>query len=259
MNLHVVKRGLMAELRSGISTNLDRYLEGNFDDILTPELVIAVKDTEVDLELITKLKPESGGEIDVENSLVIYEALKGINRYLARDERLWVWLTHGPCLDYARKRWIPKSVPRDQKISLIKTHFFAAGARGFERNNAVAALWWWAEIVSKYPHADLKTALQVFLHQTDVRANIIERPTSSQSALVPVLNVLMEKYNSEERVSFFKREKGNKAIYRRWLSEINRYGGIKFYEALPEKYVTELFLNLADQARKSIESEGMAA
>ncbi len=162
MNLHVVKRGLVAELRNRIEANLDRYLEGDFEDILTPDYVIAVKDTAIDLEALTKLQPLSGGEIDAENAQIVYGALQGINRYLARDERLWVWLTHGPCLEYSRERWITKGATKEKQISLIRDHFFATGARGFERNNAIACLWWWAEIVSKYPHADLKTTLEVF-------------------------------------------------------------------------------------------------
>jgi len=249
MNLHVVKRGLVAELRDRISSNLDRYLEGSFDDILLPEYVIAVKDTELNLDEISRLTPQSGGSYDAQNSMLVYSALNGITRYLARDERLWVWLTHGPCLSYSRERWIDRTAPKEKIISQIRDHFFASGARGFERNNAIACLWWWAEIVSQYPHTDMETALEVFLHQTDVRASIIERPTSSQSAFRPIMNVLIEKYNSDERLSFFKREKGNTAIYRRWLGEINRHGGTKFYEALPEDYVTKLFRQLADHVK----------
>jgi hypothetical protein len=251
MTLKIVKRGLVADLRNKIEENLDRYLTGDFEDILRDEFVIPVKDTEIDLEEISKLVPKSGGTFDVENALIVSGALKGVSRYLARDERLWVWLTHGPCIKYTRERWVDPDAPKAKKISMIKDHFFAVGARGFERNNAIACLWWWAEIVSKYPHADLRTALEVFLHQTDVRASIIERPTSSQSAFPAIMNVLIEKYNSDEKVSFFKREKGNTAVYRRWLGEINRHGGIKFYEALPETEVTKLFRELAESVRNS--------
>lgn len=250
MNLHVVKRGLVAELRDKIEQNIERYVSGSFEDILQTEYVIPVKETEVDLDLLAKLNPKSGGEIDVENALLVYSALKGINRYLARDERLWVWLTHGPCLEYARKRWLSEGADKAKLKSQIRDHFFATGARGFERNNAIACLWWWAEIVSHYQNADHKTALQVFLHQTDVRASIIERPTSSQSAFPSIMNVLIEKYNSDERTTFFKREKGHTAAYRRWLAEINRHGGTKFYEALPESQVTALFRKLADDVRE---------
>jgi hypothetical protein len=67
------------------------------------------------------------------------------------------------------------------------------------------------------------------------------------------MNVLIEKYNSDEKSSFFKREKGNRAIYRRWLGEINRYGGTKFYEALSETEVTDLFRYLATKVKPDIE------
>jgi len=241
----------MAELRDKIDLHLDRYVDGNFNDILLDEYVIPVRDTTIDMELISKLNPKRGGEVDVENSLLVYEALKGINRYLARDERLWVWLTHGPCLEFARKRWLVEGAGKEALKSLIKAHFFASGYRGFERNNAVACLWWWAEIVSRYPYANFREALTVLLHQTDVRAQIIERPTSSQSAFEPIMNVLIEKYNSDERSTFFKREKGNTAAYRRWLSEINRHGGTKLFEALPAIEVTKLFRSLADGAKSS--------
>ena len=216
-----------------------------------PEYVIAVKQTKIDFDSISKLNPQSGGNSDAENALLVFNALHGLTRYLARDERLWVWLTHAPCLNYSRERWIIKTASREKQVSLIRDHFFAAGARGFERNNAIACLWWWAEIASRYPHADLKTALEVFLHQTDVRARIIERPTSPQSAFPAIMNVLIEKYNSDEKTSFFKREKGNRAIYRRWLGEINRYGGTKFYEALSETEVTSLFRDLAMKVREA--------
>lgn len=257
MNLHVVKRGIVAELRGKIETHYERYISGDFSDILKPEFAIAVKDTEVDLDKLASLTPKSGGEYDAENALIVFSAIKGINRYLARDERLWVWFTHGPCLDYARKRWLiedrkKEKDTKEKNITRIRDHFFATGARGFERSNAISCLWWWAEIVSHYQHSDLPKALKVFLHQTDVRSSILERPTSSQSAFSSIMNVLIDKYDSDERTSFFKRENGNQAVYRRWLTEINRHGGVKFYEALPEKEVTSLFHSLALKARVAV-------
>jgi hypothetical protein len=254
MNLHVVKRGLMAELLDQIDNNLERYLTGTFEDILKPEYVIAVKDTEIDIAMLSRLNPKRGGEVDVDNALVVYGALKGVNRYLARDERLWVYLTHGPCLEYSRKRWLVEGADKAKLKSQIRDHFFARGQRGFERNNAIACLWWWAEIASHYPHAELEASVKVLLHQTDVRASVIERPTSSQSAFSSIMNILMEKYNSEERSTFFKREKGHTAPYRRWLGEINRHGGTKFYEALPEHEVTKLFRSLAESVRENTAS-----
>lgn len=247
MNIQVVKRGLVAELRDKVSNNLERYLEGDFTDILKADYVIPVKDTEIDIDLLNTLIPRSGGDVDAENALIVRKALKGLTRYLARDERVWVYLTHGPCLKYARERWINAQASDAKKISLIKDHFFATGARGFERNNAIACLWWWSEIATRYQGTSLEYSLKVFLHQTDMRASIVERPTTSQNPTVfsAIMNVLVEKYESDlERNIFFKRS-GHDGVYRRWLKEINRHGGTQLYEAIPVDQVTSLFRNLA--------------
>ena len=251
-NLHVIKRGVVASLRSGIEKNYERYMEGGFGDILVPEVVIPVKDAFIDLNELKSLVPEEGGGNDYTNSALIYKAITGLSRYLARDERLWVWMTHSPCLEISRKRWISKKASKEERISQIAGHFFASDARGFERNNAVASLWWWAEIVSQYKNAPFDTALKALLHQTDVRSNIIQRPTTSQSAFSPIMDVIVKKYSSEAtRKTFFTRSGANKAVYRRWLKEINRHGGTKFYEALPEDEVSALFLRLAEEAEKA--------
>ena len=247
--LHMVKRGLVSTLRDSVEKNIERYVAGDFSDILTSEYVIGVKDTYVDLSQLQNLDPRSGGENDVANAKIVYGAIKGLNRYLARDERLWVWFTHGPCLDYARNRWIKKKNTED-KIKEIKTHFFASGERGFERNNAIACLWWWAEIASQYTDESLDKVLEVFLYQTDVRASIIERPSSSLPAFKSVMRVLIEKYDSDPTRSFFKRSK-NKGFIRKWLMEINRYAGVRMYEAFSETENTELFRKLAEVASKS--------
>jgi hypothetical protein len=247
--LHVVKRGLVSSLRDSVEKNLERYVAGDFSDILTPEYVIGIKDTYVDLNQLQKLDPRSGGKNDVTNAKIVYGAIKGLSRYVARDERLWVWFTHGPCLGYARNRWIDQG-NTDDMVKQIKAHFFASGERGFERNNAIACLWWWAEIASQYDEEPLDKVLEVFLHQTDVRASIIERPTITQPAFKSIMKVLIEKYDSDPTRNFFKRS-NNKGVYKKWLVEINRYAGVRMYEAFTESENTELFRKLAEVASNS--------
>jgi len=243
--VRLVKRGLVASLRENIAANIDRYLNGDFRDFLSSDYVIPVKGVHVDLEMLQKLSPSSGGHVDVENAKIVHASIHGLTRYLARDERLWVWFTHGPCIDYVRKRWITGSQIDDQ-ISRIKAHFFAAGERGFERNNAISCLWWWAQIASQYRKAPLDEVLEVFLHQTDVRASIIERPTITQPAFNSIMEVLIEQYKSDPARKFFKR-KENQGLYKKWLVEINRYAGVRMYEAFPESENTKLFRSLATQ------------
>ena len=246
--LHVVKRGMVATLRDNIEKNLERYAAGDFSSLLTSEFVIPVKGTSVDVKLLEQLDPRSGGDTDVTNAKIVFSSIEGLSRYLARDERLWVWFTHGPCLGYARNRWITQG-STEKMISQIRTHFFATGERGFERNNAIACLWWWAKIASQYTDAPLDKVLEVLLHQTDVRASIIERPTITQPAFRSIMQVLIEQYDSDPERRFFKR-KSNQGLYKKWLSEINRHAGIRMYEAFPDFANTELFRALATEVSK---------
>jgi hypothetical protein len=92
-----------------------------------------------------------------------------------------VGLCHTHFLKFARERWLKGETSPEKLVELIKTHFFVNGARGFERGNAIASLWWWSEIASSYDRLELKETLEILLHKTDVRASILERPTISQS------------------------------------------------------------------------------
>jgi hypothetical protein len=247
--LHVVKRSMVSFLRDSIEKNLERYVAGDFSDILTSEYVVGVKDTFVDLERLKQLDPRSGGECDVANAKLVYESIPNLSRHLARDERLWVWFTHGPCIGYARNRWISQQ-STEKMVNQIRTHFFAVTERGFERNNAIACLWWWATIASQYADEPIEKVLKVLLHHTDVRASIIERPTITQPAFKSIMRVLVEQYDSDPSHRFFKRSK-NRAAYKKWLIEINRYAGTRMYEAFSEEENTQLFRKLALEASET--------
>ncbi|MDO9151888.1 MAG: DUF6339 family protein, partial [Methylotenera sp.] len=90
---------------------------------------------------------------------------------MARDERVWVRLTHIELLHYSRTRW-PIPNKDEAAIAHIQKHFFARSARGIERDNAVSRLWWMATVASKVEGLKAAEALEALLFQSDVRANI---------------------------------------------------------------------------------------
>jgi hypothetical protein len=75
----------------------------------------------------------------------------------------------------------------------------------------------------------LADALTSLLYQYDVRANIIERPTTSQST--PILSAILNKLNESY--------KGDKALFERenfraFMKKLNLQGGVMLLEALDE-------------------------
>jgi hypothetical protein len=139
-----------------------------------------------------------------------------------------VYLSHTLLLSYARARW-PIPADNEAAVKHIKTHFFCIGARGIERDNAASRLWWQASICSRVDSISFEEALTCFLHKSDVRANIVERPTTSQNIHVfsAVIRKLHESYKSDEQL--FERKR-----FRSIMEELNLIGGVKLLAALSE-------------------------
>lgn len=78
----------------------------------------------------------------------------------------------------------------------------------------------------------LKDSLVVLLHRSDVRANIIERPTTAQSVPVfsAILSKLAESYAGKKKL--FERK-----VFRNLMVRLNGLGGYKLLDALDGKAV----------------------
>jgi hypothetical protein len=92
-----------------------------------------------------------------------------------------------------------------------------------------------AAICKRIEGLDLERSLEVFLHQSDVRANIVERPTTSQNVLVlsAIVKKLDESYRSDKEL--YSREK-----FRNVMKELNLQGGIKLLEVLDGKEINKI-------------------
>jgi hypothetical protein len=230
----LLRENVIRQLVKDIPENLEKYRSGNFDYLSADFSNFIDTSFPIDLGELDKVDCSEDDTNEVKCCLAIYKALESISPYLARDERLWVYLTHTHLLAYARKRW---PLPSDdaRAVSHIKKHYFAAGARGIERDNAASRLWWMAAICKRIEGLDLERSLEVFLHQSDVRANIVERPTTSQNVLVlsAIVKKLDESYRSDKEL--YSREK-----FRNVMKELNLQGGIKLLEVLDGKEINKI-------------------
>jgi hypothetical protein len=234
MKINFLKANKVQELLSKIPENLESYRTGNFNFLLADSSYHFESLQELDEEKLAAISCEQDNLKEVENCVLIYQALGSISHYLARDERLWVLLTHTLMLDYTRSRW-PIPEDNERAIKHIKTHFFCVGARGIERDNAASRLWWLASLCSRVKEISFEEALTCFLHQSDVRANMVERPTTSQNVKVfsAILKKLNESYKSNK--ALFERER-----FRSIMKELNLIGGVRLLAALPEISISQI-------------------
>lgn len=181
MRARFLKSTVLRALEAKIPDYLTEYRSGSFPKIMHDPESYFESELEIDLDQLSTIVGTSSAPNEVACCLRAHSAFTGITPYVARDERLWTYLTHTDLLEYTRTRW---PIPDDDEkaVKHVKTHFFCIGARGIERDNAISRLWWMAYLCDRTPELSLEEALTYFLYQSDVRANIVERPTTSRTS-----------------------------------------------------------------------------
>ena len=237
-----LRNSALETLRENVPENIDAYRVTGFPHLDLDHSLYFEGRFEIDPDTLSNLQtPQNGGLFDAENCQATYTAMPGLAPYVARDERLWVYLTHTLLLDYARKRW---PIPTDEATAVahIRTHFFAKDHRKIERDNAGSRLWWMAHLCHRVEGIELADSLNVFLYRADVRASIIERPTVSQSVNLfgAVLQKLRASYDGHKNL--FER-----SIFRQLMQEINSIGGAQLLDSMSEKQIGELIDNIVQQ------------
>ncbi len=228
MKSRFFKSSVVQDLGKRVKENLELYRSGTFDAFINEPSNYFESELEINEQILMTISCEKDNFNEVECCMKMYQSLGGISYYLARDERLWVYLSHTYLLEYTRLRW-PIPADDEKAVKHIQAHFFCAGARGIERDNTASRLWWMASLCNRTATIPLREALTCFLHQSDVRANIIERPTTSQNVTVfsAVLERLSQSYHGDK--ALYGREK-----FRLIMKGLNLRGGVKLLAALPE-------------------------
>lgn len=231
MSLKFMRREAVVNLKKDIENNLKAYRSGNFDFLLKESEHCFATEIEGDADQLTQLiLPDKD---DAYNSRAMFEAFPSLTPYLAADERLWVLISHTSLLEYGRARWpIPKK--NEDAVKHIATHFFASSRRNIERDNVGSRLWWMGYLCSRVDGLPLDRALEVLMFRTDVRANIIERPTTSQS--IPVFSAIIRKladsYTADQ--SMFERN-----TFRGLMSYLNSKGGYQLLDAMTRAWIEQ--------------------
>jgi hypothetical protein len=234
MKARLVKIAKANELFGEVQSNLELYRKGDFNFLASDTRNYLEIDLEIDEKKLAAITCSEKDDREVQNCMAILDAMGSLTPYLARDERVWVYLTHTLLLDYSRKRW-PVPVDDDKAVKHILTHFFVVGARGVERDNAASRLWWMAYLCARVEDLSLEEALTCLLYQYDVRANIIERPTTAQSVAVfsAILKILSESYKEDKRLF-------NREYFRRVMKKLNLKGGVTLLAALDKDTVEDI-------------------
>ena len=234
LEIALFKEATVRELHDKVPDNLSCYRTGSFETMLGDGSLFLSSACLLEEEKAILVDCTDDDDNEVGCCLALSTAISGVTAYLARDERLWTRLTHIEFLHYSRTRW---RIPEDDEkaIAHIRKHFFARGSRGIERDNAISRLRWMTTICARVKNLTLEDALIAFLYQSDVRANIIERPTTSQNPTVlsALVNKLHESYLGDWLM--YEREK-----FRQVMKDLNIQGGIRLLEVLDPQEIKKV-------------------
>ena len=226
-------------LADNVEENLERYLNSGFQDLEASgdwRLPLSIS---ADLEQLEELSPDKGAEAEVANSLIVGRALANLTPSLARENRIWIRLSHIEGLVYSRARWLA-NIADGKLAQAIRTHFFAATWTGCRDDHAIARLWWNHQIASMLVPEDAKAALALILSRADLRANFIERP--SVGARLPLAQGIIRELAKNDAL------KTSEAGFRKFMKAINAKAAGKYVETWRTEEVDTLVTKCAEIA-----------
>lgn len=232
------------ELYSAVPDNHERYLREGFFD-LARENGWAIEATTVTVkhDVLEMLDAGvTGMEGEVRNSLLMYEALEGMTPALAREERVWVRLTHVECIEFSRQRWL-EGKTGEKLDHAIRTHFFAPTLTGVRDDNAAGRLWWNAQIAHMADPQDPEGALRLMLKIADIRLNLIER--TGISARRCLLQAIIRALREDKWLT------SSQEHFRDFMWTLNRDGSGVLFETLTADDVSEFVDDVAKRARNA--------
>ncbi len=236
----------LEELRNTITDRLDWYYAPSED---SPAFIPTAEIRESRLEVIglaeqLVMDDKQPSSTDVDNALVVYDALSELTSHQASIERLWVYLSHCDCPQYIATRWMTRRPEKDEDATRdVRNHFFATGNRALIRDNGVSRLWWLGKIAHDVDPANPREFLTILLHRQDVRSALIERPSVSMNRRVlrGIYEVMQDHWANGG--ALFERD-----AFRRWMVSLNRRGGVVLLDAVPQDALTHLLREEADHA-----------
>lgn len=240
--LKYLSQDVVNDLRDKVTLNREKYASGNFLDLAKENgWEIESNTVQIDLDMLESLDgTDRTAEADIKNSLIVHKSLQGMTPALAREERVWLRLTHVECLEYSRDRWIKKA-EGDSLDKAVLDHFFAEGRTGIRDDNAISRLWWNMHVATIADPEDPVDALHYILKTADIRQAIVERPNIASRQ--PLARAIVRAMRSIPWIT------SSESAFREFIKEMNRDAGGVLFEAISDSDADCIISTYAEKAR----------
>lgn len=233
------------DLKDNVANNIFRYREGDFLDMEAAGDWRIPLSFDVDLKVLEELSTDGKPNDEIQNSITVGDALKILTPTLARENRIWIRLSHIECLEYSRKRWLHIDKDDDTLIRDASKHFFAPTLAGCRDDHSISRLWWNHHIAKQIMPDNPARALTKILALADIRQALVERSgIGSRPVLGKGIIRLLEK---ESRLVEGK-------LFREFMKKVNLIGAGIAFEVWGEDKIDQFMaqcLDLAESGTKS--------
>jgi hypothetical protein len=236
-------------LADNIGIHLERYRDGDFLDLENEgdwRIHLSIK---ADVDAFARLSTERSPEAEVANSLLVGRALRELTPSLARENRIWVRLSHIEGLVYGRSRWL-KDVSEDKLESTVRVHFFAPTWTQCRDDHALGRLWWNYQIASMLMPEDPGLALELILSRADIRLSFVERPRIG--ARLPLSRGILRLLAADPAL------RQSEPVFRRFMKVLNLRGAGRVFEVWDDSKIDSFLADCAREAARRQEEPEMA-
>lgn len=237
MNLYFINEAPMQKIKNYIDNFKDQYtndkvwLNEYFEDSSWK------KTSRITIDDFDLLIPDDNSNYDLENSRIIYNAMKNLKPYQAVEERIWSYLTHVKFWNYMKKRW-PAENYMDNKSNFERAvkerYFFSSKSRRALIRNGISRLWWFGYLTYDENNKSNPYALtEILLNTQDTAESVLGRNFSNNPKLIQsVLKVLKEWDDRYGKLP-------SRKVIRELCKHISFIGGVTILDTLSNDEIEE--------------------
>ena len=235
-----VGQAVADHLIDSIDENVERYCSEGFRDLAEQGNWEIATSLTYDPGPLRELDPARTAEAEINNSILVWRSLRSLTPSLATENRIWIRLTHLECLGFCQKRWL-EGKTGEVLAKAIRAHFFADTRTRWRDDNAVSRLWWNYWIAKRLMPDDPEKALSIIFRSTDMRLSTVERPGLF---IRPAISAgILRAFSRDEWVL------AREEHWRKFMTELNKVGAGKVFEAMKEMEVDQLMSKCLDRAK----------
>lgn len=227
--IYYIDDQILEDLKLNTAQNLDFYKQ------VEPwcEQLLFINISEIEKPVYLKIVPGDKGQHDLENAILIYEALKNLPFSVATNENYWAFMTHIVYWDYMRNRWPIENAQQDE-ISFIHTRYMFSSKNKRYYRNGLSRLWLYAALTyDELNNEDPYFYTKIMMKNQDLAGLILETTTVSRNfkALKATLEVINKIDLLEENDEIVK-IKGKREFIRDVMKQVNFIGAITIWDSL---------------------------